>query len=139
MMIDDVVIEKISIIKNCLRRILEITEGNPASLDNLDKQDAYVLNLQRAVQASIDLANITIRSYQFSMPSTYADSFTILQKEDVLTPEISEKMQRMCGFRNIAVHDYRKINIDILKSILTDHLQDFESFYQQIVSSFEKD
>lgn len=138
-MIDDVVIEKINVIKNCLRRILEITDGDPANLDNLDKQDAYVLNLQRAVQASIDLANITIRSNQFSMPSTYADSFIILQEEDVLTHDLSQKMQRMCGFRNIAVHDYRKINIDILKSILTDHLQDFESFYQQIVRSFEKD
>ena len=42
-------------------------------------------------------------------------------------------MQKMCGFRNIAVHDYRTLSKPILKSILTDHLKDLEDFYGEIV------
>ena len=38
----------------------------------------------------------------------------------------------MVGFRNIAVHDYQRIEIDILKSILFKHLKDFEQYYSAI-------
>jgi uncharacterized protein YutE (UPF0331/DUF86 family) len=34
----------------------------------------------------------------------------------------------MVGFRNIAVHDYMKIQVPILQSILDDNLGDFEEF-----------
>lgn len=52
----DVVIAKIASIQKCLKRIEEVTSLDPASLNNIDKQDIFILNLQRAVQACIDLA-----------------------------------------------------------------------------------
>ena len=41
-------------------------------------------------------------------------------------------MKRICGFRNIAVHTYREIEMPILIAILRNHLSDFEIFLQQI-------
>lgn len=52
----DIVYAKIGIIKRCLKRIAQTTELDPAALDDFDKQDIFVLNLQRAAQAAIDLA-----------------------------------------------------------------------------------
>jgi hypothetical protein len=52
----DVVLAKVATVQRCLKRIKETSGLDPISLDNLDKQDIFVLNLQRAVQASIDLA-----------------------------------------------------------------------------------
>lgn len=59
----DVVLAKVAAIQRCLKRIQETTQLDPASLDDIDKQDIFVLNLQRAVQAAIDLAthNSSIR------------------------------------------------------------------------------
>ncbi len=37
-------------------------------------------------------------------------------------------MKKMTGFRNIAVHDYKQLDINILKSILSNNLVDFEDF-----------
>ncbi|MDV2887450.1 hypothetical protein RYX45_19920, partial [Alkalihalophilus pseudofirmus] len=49
-------LNKINIIERCIRRIHEEYENNPEHLKNFTKQDSIVLNLQRACEASIDLA-----------------------------------------------------------------------------------
>jgi predicted nucleotidyltransferase len=37
---------------------------------------------------------------------------------------------------DIAVHDYRSLNVDILKSILTENLKDLEEFYTAVLKRF---
>ena len=52
----DVVLAKVAAIQKYLRRIKEVTGLFPERLDDLDVQDIFVLNLQRAIQSAIDLA-----------------------------------------------------------------------------------
>jgi hypothetical protein len=47
----DIVLAKIAAIERCLKRIRETTGGDPARLEEIDRQDIFVLNLQRAIQA----------------------------------------------------------------------------------------
>jgi uncharacterized protein YutE (UPF0331/DUF86 family) len=37
----------------------------------------------------------------------------------------------MVGFRNIAVHDYERLNLQIVRSIVTERLHDFERFCER--------
>jgi uncharacterized protein YutE (UPF0331/DUF86 family) len=53
---NDVILNKISVIERCIKRIHEEYENNPKNLENYTKQDSIILNLQRACEASIDLA-----------------------------------------------------------------------------------
>lgn len=130
---NELLIEKIQIIKNCLKRIKDTTQLKIESLDNnYDIQDIFVINLQRAIQATFDIANIIIKDNQLELPKNYKDSFEILFKNNIITEQIKEKMVKMAGFRNIAVHDYQTINVEILKSILKSHLSDFQDFYKQL-------
>lgn len=129
----EVIIEKVNVIKRCLSRIEDITGGDPNALNEINAQDAYVLNLQRAIQATIDLANVVIKHYQWSLASTYRETFETLHEKKVISTRVSGQMQQMCGFRNIAVHDYRKIDIEILKSILTNDLHDIEKYYHEVL------
>ena len=133
----DVVMAKISIIQRCLRRIKEITHLNPESLDDLLIQDAFLLNLQRAVQASIDLAAHIVASESLGLPSSLKDNFRLLFENKIIDKNISQKIQKMTGFRNIAVHDYQSLNINILKSILSKNLKDLEDFYTSILSYYD--
>jgi len=43
-------------------------------------------------------------------------------------------MQAMVGFRNVAVHDYRKLSMVILRSILDERLGDFRQFSRQLIA-----
>ncbi len=42
-------------------------------------------------------------------------------------------MQAMVEFRNIAVHDYQSLNLDIIVEIVKNHLNDFTEFINQII------
>lgn len=130
----DVVLSKISIIKNCLNTISKVTGLNPEKLDDMIVQDVFVLNLQRAVQAVIDIAHIYIAIHGWKLPASYKESFSILEQNGMLDLELARTMQRMCGFRNIAIHNYQELNPDILKTILSRHLKDFEAFYSLILA-----
>jgi uncharacterized protein YutE (UPF0331/DUF86 family) len=135
----DAILGKISNIQNCLKSIEKITKLDAHALNDQFKQDVFVLNLERATQACIDLANLVIADRAWELPRSYHHSFEILSREEFLSPELAKKMVAMAGFRNIAVHDYTKINVEILKSILTKNLKDIEDFYSLVYRSYFKD
>jgi uncharacterized protein YutE (UPF0331/DUF86 family) len=122
----DVVLSKINVIKNCLMALEKATlhEKDPDF-----KLAIYELNLQRAIQASIDLANVVIAKEGLGLPNTYKQSFEILRTHTVITMELCKKLCSMVGFRNISVHDYEQIKPAIVHSIIANHLNDFEEFY----------
>ncbi len=133
-MIDrDILIEKTNSIQNCLKRIHDTVKGDLNSVTNLDVQDIVVLNLQRAVQLTIDMASYIVSTERLGTPKSLKDLFQILEQNKYIQHELCGKMQKMVGFRNIAVHDYQAIDPDILKSIISRHLKDFEAFYDEIV------
>lgn len=55
-MVKDVLYNKIAIIEKCLIRIREVYDNNPANLKDYTRQDSIILNIQRAVEAAIDIA-----------------------------------------------------------------------------------
>lgn len=132
----DIVLEKVKQIQQCLKRIHEKTTDNPATLDSFDIQDIFVLNLQRAVQSCLDLATHIVADGALGTPSELKENFILLEKEKVLTHDLSVKLQKMVGFRNIAVHDYSALDVEILKSILQNNLKDLEEFYTAILKRF---
>ena len=139
-MLPDVIISKISIMENCLSRIRQSQQLKHENIfDESMMLDFVVLNLQRSIQASIDMADYIISDFDYRTPNSYKMSFLILQEKNWLSGEVYEKMSKMVGFRNIAVHDYREINYAIVKSIVSDHLDDFKEFISSIVQKYEKD
>ncbi|NLO55964.1 MAG: DUF86 domain-containing protein [Thermovirga sp.] len=131
----DIVIAKVATIQKCLERIRDVTALDPASLDDIDKQDIYVLNLQRAIQASIDLASHIVASEGLGLPETVRENFTLLRDKGLIDPLTASRMEKMTGFRNIAIHNYQALNLEILKSILTKNLKDLEDFYTAVLTS----
>ncbi|MFO7929317.1 MAG: DUF86 domain-containing protein [Candidatus Humimicrobiaceae bacterium] len=84
--------------------------------------------LYLAVQATIDLGEAIISYKGFRKPSTFAESFKILQENKLISKTLEEKMARMTGFRNWIAHDYGDIDHNILHDILLNRLKDIEDF-----------
>ena len=74
---------------------------------NFTRQDAILLNLQRACEACIDMANRMIKLRRLGYPKESKDSFEIRSRAMVLDRPNSMTMQAMVGFRNVAVYQYR--------------------------------
>ena len=132
----DIVLAKVASIQRCLGRIKEVTNHDPDKLDDLNVQDMFVLNLQRAVQSAIDLGTHIIASEGLGLSDTVRGNFVLLETGKVINKTLSEKMQSMVGFRNIAIHDYQALDVEILKTILVKHLKDIEDFYMTVLRHF---
>ena len=131
----DVIFNKISVIERCLNRVKEVYANDPANLQDFTKQDSIILNIQRACEASIDLAMHIVSEQRLGLPQTSRDVFDLLLSQSIINEETAKRMKAMVGFRNIAVHDYQTINIDILNKIIEIHLSDFTDYTKQILKS----
>lgn len=85
-----------------------------------------ILNIQRACEASIDLAMHVVSERKLGIPKTSREAFDLLYKADIIERNLAQSLMNMVGFRNIAVHDYQTLNLDILQVILDKHLSDFK-------------
>ena len=130
----DVILNKISTIKKCQKRIKE--EYDSSFKSNFTKQDSVILNLERLSQASIDIATHIVKEKKLGLPQTSRELFTLLESDQIITATISEQMKAMVGFRNIAVHDYQNLNLDIVIAIVEKHLEDFTHFYDAVIKNF---
>jgi len=131
---DRVVLNKAEIIERCVKRIKEKTkEDSNCLLDDFDTQDVVVVNLQRACQATIDIAIHIIRERKLGLPQTSSEAFKILAKNKIISTPLSEDLQKMVGFRNIAVHEYQELNMNIIKSIVDTKLNNFSDFVKSTI------
>ena len=134
-MADDVLLNKAAIIERCLTRIAEEYQGHENELEtNFTRQDAIILNLLRACEASIDAAMHVIRQRRLGLPQESRDAFRLLEEAGLLTKELSTEMQKRVGFRNVAVHNYRTLSMEILRSILSHRLGDFRDYVRMIIA-----
>ena len=99
---------------------------------NVDVRGAVERYLYLAAQASIDLAEAVIAYKGFRKPTTMSETFYILNEEDIVSGELTEKMVRMVGFRNVMAHDYEKVNYDIVYDVLQNRLADVAEFIERI-------
>ena len=125
---DDVLLNKAAIMERCLRRVAEEYAGTPARLLDPTHQDAIVLNLERACQAAIDAAMYLVAQDHLGVPQASADAFTLLEKAGRLDRGLAARLRAMVGFRNVAVHEYQKLNLEILQAIVESRGSDFVAF-----------
>lgn len=134
MMDRDVILEKINNIQSYFATIHRATKNVPHALDDIIIQDAVALNLQRVVQSCIDIAGYLIVNLKLGLPVTLKESFFLLRDNQIINTDLAEAMGKMVDFRNIAVHDYQKLSVDILNSIINHKLGDFEKFYSVVLN-----
>lgn len=128
-MVDDVLVNKSAIIERCVQRVRDEYGDDERNLyDNITRQDAIILNIQRACQAAIDLAMHIVRFHGLGPPQESREAFALLIEADLMADDLGNRLMRMVGFRNVAIHEYQKLNLDIVKSIIDEHLSDFTRF-----------
>lgn len=126
---DNVVLNKAAAIERCMTRIREEYSGHEEEFKiNYTRQDSIILNLERLCQATIDLAAHLVRKRKLGIPQETRDLFAFLAESGIVTKSLSDNLQSMVGFRNLAVHDYQALNLDIVESIINKHLTDFKEF-----------
>lgn len=126
-----VVFNKIESIERCVKRINEIY--NKETFEDYLYQDALVLNIQRACQQSIDLAMYLVSKLGLGIPKKSSEAFVKLAEGKVISKDICSIMEKMVGFRNVVIHEYQSVNVNIIEYIATVGKNDFLKFTKEIL------
>ncbi len=133
---DLVLEEKLESIRRCLERAhAKLPPTVQALAADLDAQDIVTVNLERAVQLSVDVAMHMLSARTAPAPRTMADAFTVLADQGIIAPETATRMMKAVGFRNLAVHAYRQLDWAIVHAIVVNHLDDFRRFMREVVAA----
>lgn len=134
MQFDDVIINKTQSIQRCIKRAKEEYQASGKTFENdFSHQDAAILNITRACEQAIYLANYLIKKHKYGVPTSSRESFEILARYYIISIPLSQQLQKMVGFRNIAIHEYQKLNPQIIISIIDHSLEDLFAFTVEII------
>ena len=123
---EDVVLAKASNVRKTVAAIRLVNGSENDAVSDWIRMDATVLNLQRAVEALLDLANHLISANGWELPRDGRHAFSILSEHGVLAGADLALARAMVGFRNVAVHDYTALDPEIVRGIVRDRLSDLE-------------
>ncbi|MFF7709585.1 HepT-like ribonuclease domain-containing protein [Pseudomonas sp. NPDC007930] len=134
-MADDVLLNKAATIERCVARAREEYDKGPETFgEDFTRQDAAILNLQRACQSALDMGQYLVRREGLGLPQSAREVFDLLAAAGILPADLAAAMKRMVGFRNIAVHEYQKVQLPITVAIITQHLGEFLAFAKVVLA-----
>jgi uncharacterized protein YutE (UPF0331/DUF86 family) len=133
-MADDVLINKAATIERCVRRAREEYAANPDTFaTDFTRQDAAILNIQRACEAALDMGQHLVRRERLGVPQSARDVFDLLAQGGWIAAPLADALKRMVGFRNVAVHDYQALQLPITVRVITEHLHEFLDYSQTLL------
>lgn len=116
---NDIVVNKTQSMQRCIARAREEYEfagGDLAS--DVTHQDAAVLNIVRAFELAIDLANRLIKVRRLGIPTDSRQTFELLAEAGLIGPELMRRLRSMVGFRNVAMRDYRELDTRVVDWVI---------------------
>ena len=118
---------------NKLREAREVLERHRAvdwSKLAADIEQQYVVEhaLFLAIQTMLDICAHVISAAGAGVPAEYADMPRTLASLRVIPTELAERLAKAARFRNRLIHNYRRIDLEIVYRALQEDLEDFDQF-----------
>ncbi len=124
---------KIATVVRCIERArTERAAAGSSFATDFTRQDAAILNVLRACESAVDIANMLVRKRRLGLPNEMKDSFALLERAGLVSTDLSKRLQKMIGFRNIAVHQYRDLDLAIVDAVIRNNLDDLLTFVEAV-------
>jgi uncharacterized protein YutE (UPF0331/DUF86 family) len=135
----ELIITKLSKLQQYLEYLKELRKADLESFINDFKTAGAVERyLQVSIECMIDIGNEIISSLQLQRPERYRDIPYILARSRIIPEGFTDTMNSMIGFRNLLVHDYASINLELVYEFLQTRLEHFQEFIRYIVEWLQK-
>jgi uncharacterized protein YutE (UPF0331/DUF86 family) len=133
---NELIIEKKARLERCIKqvKVYYSQASNLSFEEDFLKQDAIAINIQRACELAIDIANIAIKEKKLGLPSSSRDSFVLLFEAGLIDKAFKDKLCKMVGFRNVLVHAYQNLDLKLMKNLIEENLlEDLVIFSAEIL------
>jgi uncharacterized protein YutE (UPF0331/DUF86 family) len=131
MTINGVVLRKLEIIDETVRKLRELDDVTTPQLDDdFFLKKGIERSLQICVEAVVDVAHRIISLQGHTPCSTAGKALESIESFGVIDSAAAYKP--MVQFRNIVVHRYEIVDNSILIGVLSNHLGDFDKFISEV-------
>jgi len=119
--------KKLALVASCVEDLRR--DARPDRLRHDVREERFVeRTLQIAIQAALDAASHVVSDAALGEPSSNRDLFAILARHGRLDAALARRLEDMAGFRNVLVHGYQDVNLDIVEDVLRHRLGDLLEF-----------
>ncbi len=122
----EVLIGKQESLERCIQRVREVW-GRPSEIPferDLDKQDLIALNLMRAFDTLLHMANFLIRGKKLGWPKSSDESFDMLAEAGLVDAETRDNLKRGNAMRDMLVRRYAAIDLDKVRQVIELNLDE---------------
>jgi len=127
----DLIAKKLALIETCVRELRTLARPEEIARDVREERFAEH-TLQMAIQAALDVASHIVSDERLGEPRTNRELFDLLARRGWLDDDLATTMRRMVGFRNILVHGYDTVDVNIVRDVLEHRLDDLLAFVAAI-------
>jgi uncharacterized protein YutE (UPF0331/DUF86 family) len=122
-----------------LRELRAIAPLRLEDYRTIEKKRACERLLQVSVEAVIDACALLVSGLRLGLPAEADDLFQKLLHAGVLAPPLAETLRRMKGLRNLLVHEYGRVDDEIVFETVRERLGDFDAFKREILAFLRPD
>ncbi|EFI34247.1 protein of unknown function DUF86 [Desulfonatronospira thiodismutans ASO3-1] len=125
----NIILSKMAAVQKHVRRVKtkrDIQEHE--FLQDLDRQESILFNLQMAIQNCIDLAAHVVSEKDLGLPGSTNEIFYLLEDQGYIHQDLTERMVKATGFRNLLVHEYGEIDLKVVFKVSHEDVEDLEEF-----------
>ena len=124
-------IDKLKFIEQLRNELFEELQQEKIS-NSLRSQLVIERAVQLIIQTILDIgAHIISRTTDIN-PKSYSDIIPLLVEKKIMSIKLGNQLEKISGLRNILVHDYTKIDTELLKDHAYSILTDSKLFIEEI-------
>ena len=127
----DLIAKKLAEIETYVRELRTLVSVEKIKVEVKEERFA-AHTLQLAIQNTLDVCSHIVSDERLGEPRTNQELFTLLEHNGWLPGPLARNLRNMAGFRNILVHGYQKLNLDVLSDVLQHRLSDLTDFVEVI-------
>jgi uncharacterized protein YutE (UPF0331/DUF86 family) len=130
----DLILARAGSVRSHLKRVFEKRNVDlDGFLKDIDRQESILFNIQMAVQNCIDIAAHIISENGLGVPGSTTEMFYLLEKHGYLNHDLTGRMVKAVGFRNLIVHEYGKIELEQVYEIAQNDITDLNEYLKAII------
>ncbi len=129
----DRVLAKLDELDGYLDELRTIAPSGFEEYSMIEKKRSCERLVQVAVEATIDTCALLVTGLRLGLPGEENDLFEKLARRGVISGEMAETLKHMKGMRNILVHEYGRIDDELVFETVRDRLGDFGIFKGEIL------
>lgn len=119
--------KRLAVIDTCVSDLRALARADRLDTDIRERRFVE-RTLQVAIQAALDVASHIVSDRRLGEPATNRELFTLLERDGWVPSELRARLADMAGFRDVTVHRYDDVDLDVVRDVLKNHLVDLERF-----------